>query len=459
MESTHKNVIIDVIIKNNKDEKLQEYFEMFHNRYVIEINTEKINSALDFELLGGQIYDKLPKSHEEFYIDLKSFEEDEVPYILNGMLLKSWVYDEFKQIQYVKSLTLFNENYEKIKNKFQELSRVSYGNMLTRYLVELPPNFLNPQTFPNYIKEFLKDTDIEITILNKKQLEELQCNLIVAVSKGSQYPPHMIILKKGKNPTKAIIGKGVTFDTGGMNLKPDTGMLDMLHDMSGAAAVIGALYATDEEVYGILPIVENMIDANAYNMREVYKSMSGHWVEILHTDAEGRLILADAVFYAYKILKVKTIITIATLTGAVGVALGNEYAALMTNSCSLKKKLFLAGERSGEKIWQLPMCEAYNNGIENPKYDIGNVSLNKSVKAGTILGGKFIYYFIDIKNMKNKTNEDYQVEFAHIDIAYAIDKKSTLFNNNYKNGFGVRLLSDYLKLSSSCCSNTCKSCE
>ncbi|OED45436.1 hypothetical protein AB836_00865 [Rickettsiales bacterium (ex Bugula neritina AB1)] len=457
--SSKNNISVYIEINKNPNDPIKNYFDTVSDRYIIKIFKDTLNSTFDFELLGGEIYNQLPKM-EEIYLYLDSFEEDEIPYILNGIFLKSWVYDEFKKVEYIKNIIFIHNQHASISDKFKELSKISYGNMLTRYLTELPSNFLNPTTFPMYIEEFLKDTDVEISVIHKRQLEELNCNLILAVGKGSKYPPNMVVLKKGKNPSKAIIGKGVTFDTGGINLKYDSNsMFDMIHDMSGAAAIVGALYGTDEEVYGVIPIAENMIGSHSYNIRDVYKSMSGHWVEILHTDAEGRLLLADAVFYAYKILKVKTIITIATLTGAVGVALGMEYGGLMTNSCNLKKKLLVAGEKVGEKLWPLPLSKNYDYCLENPRYNLGNCSLIHKGKAGSIVGGKFIEYFINLKHMINKTNEDYQVEFAHMDIAYVINNSNDLYNKNYCNGFGVRLLVNYLKSSNSCCKNSCNSCK
>jgi leucyl aminopeptidase len=236
---------------------------------------------------------------------------------------------------------------------------------------------------------------------------------------------------KDKRPI-AFVGKGVTFDTGGISIKPSAGMEDMKWDMAGSAAVIGAMEALASRhakvnAVGAVGLVENMPSGNAQRPSDIVKSMSGKTIEVLNTDAEGRLVLADVLWYVQDRFKPKAMLDLATLTGAVIIALGHEYAGIMSNNDDLAKKLIAAGTASGEKVWRLPLGEAYDRDIDSPAADVKNIAGGRG--AGSIIGGQFLHRFVN------------DVPWVHIDIAgMAWSGKDTATCPKGATAFGVRLL-------------------
>lgn len=261
---------------------------------------------------------------------------------------------------------------------------------MTRYLSLVSGNHLNPETYENFISELFAGTSIEVDIIETKQLEKMNCQLINAVGNASEFPPRIVILKRGESH-RAFVGKGITYDTGGLSLKPTSNMDTMYYDMSGSATLVGAAYAmkdTQQAFKFILPIVENALGSKSYRPGDIYENMFGKTVEIGNTDAEGRLILADAAAVAIKKYQAKEIICIGTLTGAATVALGNEYSALLTEDEDLKNEIIKACEISGENAYPLPFTKAYEKKLVSKRADFNNIS--QKGEAGTITAWKFI---------------------------------------------------------------------
>ncbi|MFA6257482.1 MAG: leucyl aminopeptidase [Candidatus Paceibacterota bacterium] len=290
----------------------------------------------------------------------------------------------------------------------------------TRSLSNMPGGDMTPQILAKEAKEAVKNFPVKVTVLGEKEMEHLKMQAILSVGRGSDEESKFIIMeywggKKGEKPI-VLVGKGVTFDAGGINLKPSSSLLGMNMDMSGGSAVIHtiALVAKmklKKNVIGLIPAVENMTSGKSYRPGDVIRSMSGITIEVLNTDAEGRVILADALTYAEK-YNGEVIIDIATLTGAAAVALGERASAIFTNDDGLAKKLEETGEKTGDYVWRLPMWEEYENEIKGSLGDFTNVHNKDSRYGGAIYGAIFLYQFI-----KNKKEEGKIPKWAHLDIA------------------------------------------
>jgi leucyl aminopeptidase len=281
---------------------------------------------------------------------------------------------------------------------------------LARELVNMPPCDLYPETFAERASVVAGKAGLEIRILDEKQLLAERMNSLLAVARGSEKPPRLVVLNHrhgGDKPTLALVGKGVTFDSGGLSLKTNDQMVDMKCDMAGAAAVLGAMQAIAElqlpvNVMGVLAIVENMPSGNAMKLGDVLKARNGKTIEVLNTDAEGRLILADALAYAVD-LKANHLIDLATLTGACMVALGPDVAGLMSNNEGWSQKVLAASQAAGEKAWPLPMFAQYREMIKSDIADMRNTGGSRY--AGAISAAKFLEEFVA------------EVPWVHLDIA------------------------------------------
>jgi leucyl aminopeptidase len=290
----------------------------------------------------------------------------------------------------------------------------------TRSLSNMPGGDMTPQILAKKAKEAVKDLPVKVTVLGEKEMEKQNMQAILSVGRGSDEESKFIIMeyfggKKGEKPI-VLVGKGVTFDAGGINLKPSSSLLGMNMDMSGGAAVMHtiALVAKmklKKNVIGLIPSVENMTSGKSYRPGDIIRSMSGLTIEILNTDAEGRVILADALTYAGK-YNAEVVIDVATLTGAAAVALGERASALFTNNDNLAKNLEEIAEKTGDHIWRLPMWEEYENDIKGSLGDFTNVHNKDSRYGGAIHGAIFLYQFI-----KNKKEETETPKWAHLDIA------------------------------------------
>ncbi|WP_419808225.1 leucyl aminopeptidase [Sphingomonas sp.] len=320
-------------------------------------------------------------------------------------------------------------------------SAVTDGMALTRQLVSEPPNILYPETFVAQVMKSVDGLGLEVTVIDEAAMHELGMGALLGVSQGSARDARVLALKwngAGEGaPAVALVGKGVTFDTGGISIKPAAGMEDMKWDMGGAGAVAGAMKTlaarkSKANVIGVMGLVENMPDGNAIRPGDVLTSMSGQTIEVLNTDAEGRLVLCDCVTWVQRSHGVKTVVDLATLTGAMIVALGHEYGGLFANDDDLAKQLEAAGSAVGDKLWRFPLSPTYDKLIDSPIADVKNVGPRG---AGSITAAHFIGRFIDEG-----------VKWAHLDIAGMVwsDKPGT-HHDKGATGYGVRLLDRFVR--------------
>lgn len=321
------------------------------------------------------------------------------------------------------------------RKRFGALDRIADGVHMARDLMEEPPNVLHPESFAEHCKS-LEDVGCEVEILDVKAMEKLGMGALLGVAQGSARPARMAIMrwrgrKRGPGPL-ALVGKGVTFDTGGISLKPAGGMEDMKYDMGGAAAVVGAMRAiagrkAKADVIGIVGLVENMPSSNAQRPGDVVTSMSGQTIEVINTDAEGRLVLCDALWHVQKAYKPSAVIDLATLTGAIIVALGGVHAGLYANDDTLAADLISAGEATGETLWRMPLADGYDKQLASNIADMKNVG---GREAGSVTAAQFLKRFVVDG-----------VPWAHLDIAgvaWTTKAKPTTPKGGV--GFGVRLL-------------------
>ena len=310
------------------------------------------------------------------------------------------------------------------------------GVTLARDLVNEPANILGPVEFAARTKDLTKE-GVQVEVLTPKALERLGMGALLAVGQGSSRPSHVVVMQwrgagpKGGDPI-IFVGKGVTFDTGGISLKPAAGMEDMKGDMAGAACVVGLMHElaarkAKVNAIGIVGLVENMPSGHAQRPGDVVASMSGQTIEVLNTDAEGRMVLADCLWYAQDRFKPKALINLATLTGAVMVALGKEHAGLFSNNEELSNWLVAAGSETGERLWRLPLGPKYDKMIDSKVADMKNTG---GKWGGSISAAQFLQRFI-----KDGT------AWAHLDIAgTGLASPETDINRSWGSGFGVRLL-------------------
>jgi leucyl aminopeptidase len=319
---------------------------------------------------------------------------------------------------------------------FQPANAIANGVALARDLVNEPANVLGPAEFASRAKALTK-LGVRVEVVGPSALRKLGMNALLAVGQGSARPSHMVVMQwkgagaKGGEPV-AIVGKGVTFDTGGISLKPAAGMEEMKGDMAGAACVVGlmqelAARKAKVNAVGVIGLVENMPSGTAQRPGDVVTAMSGQTIEVLNTDAEGRMVLADCLWYVQNRFKPKAVINLATLTGAVMVALGKEHAGLFSNNDELSARLIEAGDATGEKLWRLPLGPKYDKMIDSKVADMKNTG---GKWGGSISAAQFLQRFI-----RDGT------PWAHLDIAgTAMSSVDSEINRSWGSGFGVRLL-------------------
>jgi len=281
----------------------------------------------------------------------------------------------------------------------------------------------------------LKKVGVRVETLDVRAMRKLGMNALLGVGQGSERESRLVVMRwnggrRGQTPV-AFIGKGVTFDTGGISIKPAAGMEDMKGDMAGAACVVGLMHAlavrkAKVNVVGAIGLVENMPDGRAQRPGDIVRSMSGQTIEIINTDAEGRLVLADVLHYINRRFKPKFMINLATLTGAIVIALGNEHAGLFSNDDTLAQRLTKAGEETGEKVWRMPLAPEYDKMIDSKFADVKNTG---GRSAGSITAAQFLQRFVD------------KTPWAHLDIAgTGMGSPQTEINKSWASGWGVRLL-------------------
>lgn len=363
-----------------------------------------------------------------------------------GLRLRTYRFDRYKSAPKGKdeerpdptniAVTLVTAVADKVA--LDTANSVADGVILARDLVNEPANILGPLEFAERASA-LKALGVEVEVLTEKEMRKLGMGALLAVGQGSVRPPRLVVLqwnggKKGDAPL-AFIGKGVVFDTGGISIKPAGGMEEMKGDMGGAAAVTGLMHVlaarkAKVNAVGILGLVENMPDGNAYRPGDVLTSMSGQTIEVLNTDAEGRLVLADALHYCNDRFKPKLMVNLATLTGAILVALGSHHAGLFSNDDELASGLLDAGTATSEKLWRMPLGKEYDKMIDSKVADMKNTG---GRHAGSITAAQFLKRFVG------------ETPWAHLDIAAtALGSPSNDINQSWASGFGVRLLDAFV---------------
>lgn len=339
--------------------------------------------------------------------------------LVEGVILGMYRFDKYKTkkknaeklLQKIKIIAQSEEAVAALTKSADTGKNLAESANFVRDLVNEPANYMHPIRFAECAQEVADKHGIAIQILGPEDLEKESMGLHLAVAKGSDQPPRLVIMKYEGNPggkTIGIVGKGITFDTGGYDVKPSQGMLRMYGDMAGAAATLGAMNAIAAEklkvnVVAAMPLAENMINGKAYRPSDILTSMSGKTVEMMNTDAEGRLVMADALTYIQKYHDPDVLLDIATLTGAVIIALGRTVSGVLTNEDDLYHRLFQAGEYTGERVWRLPLYEEYRSQLVSDVADIESVG---GRSAGTITAAVFLKEFVDADR-----------PWAHIDIA------------------------------------------
>jgi leucyl aminopeptidase len=366
-----------------------------------------------------------------------------------GMLLRAYKFDTYKtkkkgdddEVKADKSVkvTIVTADASGAKKAFAEAKAIAEGVVLARDLVNEPANVLGPLEFAAKAKE-LEALGVEIEILTEKEMKKLGMGALLGVAQGSVRPPRLVVMHwkggKAKDKPIAFIGKGVVFDTGGISIKPAGGMEEMKGDMGGAAAVTGLMHVlaarkAKANVIGIIGLVENMPDGNAQRPGDIVTSMSGQTIEVINTDAEGRLVLCDALWYCNERFEPAFMINLATLTGAILVALGNLHAGLFSNDDALSEKLLAAGLTTNERLWRMPLGKDYDKMIDSKFADMKNTG---GRHAGSITAAQFLKRFVK------------DTPWAHLDIAgTAMGSPNDEINQSWGSGYGVRLLDELVR--------------
>ncbi len=399
----------------------------------------------DFLKFGGALAGKLNSASEEVSVIAElpdgAMTADQGAALAAGMRLRAYRFDRYKtkkkegEDKGLKvEVSIAVEDPAAAKKAFAPDAQVVDGVILARELVNEPPNVLYPEEFARRAGQLGK-LGVEVEILDVKAMTKLGMGALLGVAQGSARPGRTVIMRwngarKNQQPV-AFVGKGVCFDTGGISIKGAASMEDMKGDMGGAACVVGLMHALAARkarvnAVGAIGLVENMPDGNAQRPGDIVTSMSGQTIEIINTDAEGRLVLADVLWYVAKKFKPKFMVDLATLTGAIMVALGSETAGLFSNNDELAERLLKAGSETGEKVWRMPLAPEYDKLIDSQFADMKNTG---GRYGGSITAAQFLQRFVD------------NTPWAHIDIAgTAMGAPKSEINQSWGSGFGVRLL-------------------
>jgi leucyl aminopeptidase len=435
------------LLKNRDLKKNLLFFQVNSKKTIFLVSIKKDIKISDIENLGAKFhgyinYDK----QNEYFVNsdtinnkIKNF----VGYFLHGLKLKSYEFNIYKSKKNKKNISI---NVVGSKNKISTQDHLRFkaleeGSFFARDLVSEPGNVLHPDEYAKRINT-LKKFGLKINIYDEKKLKKLGMHALLGVGQGSVRGSYIVTMEwnGAKNNSKplAFVGKGVCFDTGGYSLKPAKFMEDMTYDMAGSATVVGlmknlAIRKAKINAVGVVGLVENMVSGNAQRPGDIVKSYSGKTIEVLNTDAEGRLVLADALTFTEKKFKPKFMVDLATLTGAIIVSLGSEYAGLFSNDDKLSKQLLEAGDKVEEKLWRMPLHKNYDKLIDSKNADMQNI--NYVGGAGSTTAAQFLQRFI-----LNKT------PWAHLDIAgMAFSKYGGALNSGGATSYGVRLLNQLIE--------------
>jgi len=438
---------ISDLLKTSDLKKDLLFFEINSKKTIFLVSIKKDLKTSDIESLGAKFHSYLNyDKKKDYFVNTDTINnkiENFVGYFLHGIKLKSYefnIYKSKKNKKHISINVIGNKNKISVQNqlKFKALEE---GTFFARDLVSEPGNILHPDEYAKRINS-LKKFGLKINIYNEKKLKKLGMNALLGVGQGSIRGSYLVTMEwnGSRNNSKplAFVGKGVCFDTGGISLKPAKFMEDMTYDMAGSATVVGlmknlAIRKAKINAVGVVGLVENMPGGNAQRPGDIVKSYSGKTIEILNTDAEGRLVLADALTFTEKKFKPEFMVDLATLTGAIIVSLGSEYAGLFSNNDKLSKQLLSAGEKVDEKLWRMPLHKNFDKLIDSKNADMQNI--NYVGGAGSTTAAQFLQRFI-----LNKT------PWAHLDIAgMAFSKYGGALNSGGATGYGVRLLNKLIE--------------
>ena len=435
----------DLIKTKDSKEKIHS-FDFNSKKKIILVSLKKDISSTDVETLGANFYDLFKNFKQNEYClnsdSLSSNTKNLIGYFLHGLKLKSYKFEKYKTKKNKKiiSIIVIGKNKPTIKDQ-NKYKAIEEGTFYTRDLVSEPGNVLHPDEYAKRLN-LLKKDGLKINIYDEKKLKKMGMNTLLAVGQGSIRGSYLVTMEwnglKDKSKPLAFVGKGVCFDTGGISLKPAKFMEDMTYDMAGSAVVVGlmkslALRNAKINAVGVVGLVENMPGGNALRPGDILKSYSGKTVEVLNTDAEGRLVLADALTYTEEKFKPKFIVDLATLTGAIIVSLGSEYAGLFSNNDKLSDQLIKSGNDVEEKLWRMPLNKNFDKLINSKNADMQNI--NYVGGAGSTTAAQFLQRFI----LKN-------TPWAHLDIAgMAFSKYGGALNSGGATGYGVRLLNKLIE--------------
>ena len=453
LESLKKNISINEfsyiseLLKTSDLKKNILFFNINSKKTIYLISLKKDLKISDLENLGAKFFGLLNNDKQNDYLInsklINNKIENFVGYFLHGFKLRSYEFNKYKSKKNKKNISvnvIGNKNKVSTQNKLR-FNALEKGTFFAKDLVSEPGNVLHPDEYAKRINS-LKRLGLKINIYDQNKLKKMGMNALLGVGQGSIRGSYLVTLEwngaKNKSNPLAFVGKGVCFDTGGYSLKPAKFMEDMTYDMAGSATVVGlminlALRKAKVNAVGVVGLVENMVSGNAQRPGDIVKSYSGKTIEILNTDAEGRLVLADALTFTEKKFKPKFIVDLATLTGAIIVSLGSEYAGLFSNDDKLSNQLLDAGDKVDEKLWRMPLHKNYDKLINSKNADMQNI--NYVGGAGSTTAAQFLQRFI-----LNKT------PWAHLDIAgMAFSKYGGALNSGGATGYGVRLLNKLIE--------------
>ena len=445
LSNTEYSYINDLIKLEDQKKKILT-FDINSKKKIFLISFKANFNSSDAENLGAECYNVFSKLKKNYYtINTNTLPNKSIKHIghfLHGIKLKSYEFKKYKTKKSKKNifLNIIGKNIPNQKDQIK-FKALEDGTFYTRDLVSEPGNILHPDEYAKRIKSLSK-LGLKINIYDDKKLKKLGMNTLLGVGQGSIRGSYLVTIEwngiKNKSKPLAFVGKGVCFDTGGISLKPAKFMEDMTYDMAGSAVVVGlmknfAIRKAKINAVGVVGLVENMPGGNAQRPGDIVKSYSGKTIEVLNTDAEGRLVLADALTFTEKKFKPELMIDLATLTGAIIVCLGSEYSGLFSNNDKLSKQIFDAGERVNEKVWRLPLHKNYDKLMDSKIADMQNI--NYVGGAGSTTAAQFLQRFII-----NKT------PWAHLDIAgMAFSKYGGALNPSGATGYGVRLLNQFVE--------------
>ncbi|MBU6235786.1 MAG: leucyl aminopeptidase [Alphaproteobacteria bacterium] len=403
------------------------------------------HKALDYEIIGGKLMAAviaLPVA--DVFVEAPGLKPADIAAMASGVRLRCY---EFKQYKTKNKEDVLPDTFvfaggAAHAKAFATYEKLAAGVHWARDLSNEPPNVLYPESYARRVTAKLKPLGVKVSVLDDKALTKMGFGAMMAVGKASEHLPRLVLLEykgpkaKAGKPV-ALVGKGITFDTGGYSLKSGDGMVDMKYDMAGSAAVAGAMYAlaaskAPVHVVAALALAENMISDEGYRPDDILTSLSGQTIQVTNTDAEGRLVLCDAMWHVQQTYKPRAMVDIATLTGAAMVALGEEYAGVFTNDEALLGQLRAASLKTGDKIWHMPLDKSFDKAMDSHVADMRNAAATRF--GGSSTGAAFLQRFVQKG-----------VAWAHIDMApVMVNKSDTALGPRGATGFGARLLADWV---------------